>query len=135
MDRIRPSRGTGAIHSFPAAHIDQAMSLRHRRVAPVIEERIMKSPYIAFSLEPTAPGRLTVSNMSAFRVARYEPFVDSFSLRLLDERGAQATAEIIGKYVLMMLNDWNPDAFKAYPNLVIPIPPVPKARTGADDTD
>jgi hypothetical protein len=99
------------------------------------KEQIMKSPYIAFSLEPAAPGRLTVSNMGPYRLAPNEPLVNSFSLRLLDERGVEATVEIIGKYVLMMLNEWNPDAFKAYPRLVIPMPAAHPAPVDADDAD
>jgi hypothetical protein len=83
----------------------------------------MKSPYIAFSLEPTASGRLTVSNMGPHRFVRCtEPLMDSIELESLNERGLDATVEVIGKYVLMLLNDWNPEAFRAYPNLVIPIP-------------
>jgi hypothetical protein len=96
----------------------------------------MKSPYIAFSLEPAAPGRLTVSNMGPYRLAPNEPLVNSFSLSLLDERGVDATVEIIGKYVLMMLNDWNPEAFKPFPRLVIPMPTArPPASADADDAD
>lgn len=89
-------------------------------------------PFIAFSLSPDDEA-LHTTMLDRRALERNKPaFKDTLStLESLNDRGADEAASLIGKWVLLMLNNSYPDKFAPYPNLVIPVRPISPERKAA----
>lgn len=85
----------------------------------------MNRPCVCLSI--TEDGRLISEN---YHVKRENPQVVNLSLEDIDAMGQQQAAYEIGIMVIRMLNHWNPEVFKQYPNLQAEIP---KRPTTTDD--
>lgn len=84
-----------------------------------------KVPFIAFSLQPNDDALHTAS-LDRGRLSRDLVVEDSLAtLGMLNERGLEAAATMIGKYVLGMLYLSNREKFAAYPNLIVKTGPGP----------
>jgi hypothetical protein len=84
-------------------------------------------PFIAFSLRDGEDDALHTTLFDRRALERKKPeYEDTLStLAALNERGQDEAATMIGKWVLMMLNNSYPDKFSAYPNLVVEVRPPP----------
>jgi hypothetical protein len=104
---------------------------------------VIKPPYIAFGIKPpnenSAEPTLVIYTTETHRSQRTGvPDENSLgSLQTLNERGLDATAMMIGKYVLAMLTSWHPEDLKPYPNLVFTVPPLkrPVPPVSADEDE
>lgn len=84
--------------------------------------------FIAFSLQPPSI-ELHVSSLSGSRIKKNQVVETTFTdLELLNRRGLDEAAMIIGKYVLGTLQIDHPELFKQYPNLKIVLEPLPSSE-------
>jgi hypothetical protein len=84
-----------------------------------------KVPFVAFSLQPDDDALHTTS-LDRGRLSRNLLVEDSLAtLGMLNERGLEAAATMIGKYVLGMLYMSNREKFAEYPNLIVKTGPGP----------
>lgn len=95
----------------------------------------MEAHQIAFGLDQTNQSTLAVYTTGTHRAARTgKPDENSLGpLELLNERGLDTAAGMIGMYVLAMLNLWHPEVFKQYPALRVEIPPPPALPAATDE--
>ena len=89
-------------------------------------------PFVAFSLSADDDA-LHFTMLDRRAVERKKPaFENTLStLASLNDRGADEAATLIGKWVLMVLNNSYPDKFTRYPNIVIPVRPMSPERKAA----
>jgi hypothetical protein len=84
----------------------------------------MKAPFVAFNLDTSGNPTIAVTTVAVdkYGIPR-RPFEHDFgSLESLTTHGLEWTATLIGKTVLAILNRNHVDVFKAFPELVVPLP-------------
>lgn len=89
-------------------------------------------PFIAFSLHADDDA-LHTTMLDRYRLERKRPaFEDTLgTLASLNDRGMDEAATLIGKWVLLILQNSYPDKFAPYPDLVIPVRPMSPERKAA----